>query len=347
MYSVFSRILLNWYEKHKRDLPWRRTSDAYRIWISEVILQQTRVAQGWNYYVEFIKKFPTLEILANAQEQEILKAWEGLGYYSRARNIHLSARLIVEQRAGIFPENYRSLLKLKGIGPYTAAAIASICFKEAVPAIDGNAFRVFARYFGIKTNISSNKASSEFFELGLKVISKDKPGDFNQAVMELGALICSVKNPKCFLCPLKSSCFALVKKQLDLLPIKEKKNYNQERFFYYLHLSSSKGTWIKKRIKKDIWKGLYELPLIESSKELPKDQVMKAFFDEFNVPSAFVESISQKLTHRRLKIEFWQATPPSGHWKRPKGTSFVQTKSFDLYPLVHPVKVFLNKKECV
>ncbi|WP_103327674.1 A/G-specific adenine glycosylase [Bacteroidetes bacterium endosymbiont of Geopemphigus sp.] len=346
MYLNFVKILLNWYEKCKRELPWRSTSDPYHIWISEIILQQTRVAQGYNYYLNFIKRFPDIETLANAQEEEILKIWEGLGYYSRARNIHFSARLIVQERGGVFPDTYKSLLQLKGIGPYTAAAIASICFKEPVPAIDGNAYRLFARYFGIKINIALSKAASEFFELALKFISKDHPGDFNQAVMEIGALICTPKSPECYCCPLMSSCFAFIYGEVNNLPFKEKKLYKRERFFYYLHIKLPQGIWIKKREKKDIWQGLYEFPCIESDERLSDDQIRKGFLNEFGLSGIFLASVIHKLTHQHLKIEFWQATPKMSCAEKLKNRGFIQTKKIVLYPFSRPIKSFLEREDC-
>lgn len=347
MYLIFEKILLNWYKKHKRALPWRLSSDPYHIWISEIILQQTRVAQGYDYYLNFIKKFPDIKTLANAKEEEVLKIWEGLGYYSRARNIHFSARLIVQERGGVFPDTYKSLLHLKGIGPYTAAAIASICFKEPVPAIDGNAYRFFARYFGIKTNIALSKAASEFFELALKFISKDHPGDFNQAVMEIGALICTPKIPKCNSCPLKSSCFAFLHGEVNHLPVKEKKLYKRERFFYYLHIRSPQGIWIKKRKKEDIWQGLYEFPCVESTEKLSDDQICKSFLNKFSISGIFLESVTHKLTHQYLKIEFWQMTSNSLCVEKLKNEGFIQTKKSASYPFPLPIKNFLERHDCV
>src|SRR5690606_29978884 len=206
---TFNSLILIWSDKNKRNLPWRNTRDPYQIWLSEIILQQTRVIQGTNYFLAFTEKFPRIENLANAQEQEILRLWQGLGYYSRARNLHFTAKHIVKELNGKFPDSFQELLKLKGVGEYTAAAIASIAFNETVPAVDGNVFRVFSRYFNIHRDISLPKTRKYFFELGKETIDQNRPGDFNQAVMELGATVCTPKNPKCEICPVNESCEAL------------------------------------------------------------------------------------------------------------------------------------------
>src|SRR5690606_36583690 len=205
---TFNSLILIWFDKNQRNLPWRTNSEPYKVWLSEIIVQQTRVAQGMDYFIKFIQTYPTIEDLAAASEQDVLKLWQGLGYYSRARNLHNTAKFIVENLHGNFPDKYKDLLKLKGVGPYTAAAIASIAFNQAVSAVDGNVFRVFSRYFDIDLDISQPKTRNYFFELGNEIIGKERPGDFNQAVMELGATIC-LPTPKCEICPVNNSCAAL------------------------------------------------------------------------------------------------------------------------------------------
>ena len=219
----FSEILTDWYLENKRDLPWRKTTNPYYIWLSEIMLQQTRVAQGLPYYEAFTKVFPTVFDLANASEEQVLKLWQGLGYYSRARNLHATAKHIANDLDGIFPSDYKNLLKLKGVGEYTAAAIASFSYNEVVPVVDGNVFRVLSRYYNVETNIASAKAKKEFTLLAQEVISKDNPALFNQTIMEFGALQCVPKNPNCTICPLNTSCAALWLKKVSELPVKIKK----------------------------------------------------------------------------------------------------------------------------
>jgi A/G-specific adenine glycosylase len=220
---MFAEKIISWYKKNKRDLPWRYTLDPYKIWLSEIILQQTRVAQGLPYYNSFVTKFTTVKDLANASESDVLRTWQGLGYYSRARNLHHTAKLIYDSYNGIFPDNFEELKKLKGVGNYTAAAIASFAFKQRVPAVDGNMMRVFSRYFEYKEPIDSPKAQKDFFRIGLELIKKVDASDFNQAVMELGAIVCSPKNPKCNECPLQNNCVAFANKTQLIYPIKSKK----------------------------------------------------------------------------------------------------------------------------
>jgi len=306
----FSNSLITWYLDHKRDLPWRETRDPYFIWLSEIMLQQTRVAQGLPFYLSFVKAFPTVFDLASADEERVLKLWQGLGYYSRARNLHHTAKHVAFERNGIFPENYESLLKLKGVGEYTAAAIASFSKDEAVPVVDGNVFRVLARYFGIETDIASAVAKKEFTALAFELMPKKTPALFNQAIMEFGALQCVPKSPVCTICPLNSSCFALQKGVVNQLPVKSKKAKVRHRFFNYLIVSDdNEKTVIQKRTAKGIWHNLYEFPLIESDTEIEIDLVLaqKALQNEVNTVLELSESeIIHKLTHQHLHIKFWK-----------------------------------------
>lgn len=259
--------LFNWYEHNKRDLPWRHTNNPYHIWISEVILQQTRVAQGYDYYVNFIRNFPTVETLANAHEDEVLRCWQGLGYYSRARNLHAAAKHIVAR--GLFPNTYDEIIKLKGVGEYTAAAIASFAFNEPKAAVDGNVCRVWSRIFGINEPIDSNLGKRTIQEIAQTLLPTGKAALYNQAVMEFGALQCTPHAPNCLTCPLAEKCKALAENRVHELPIKTHKTKVSERFFTYLYIHDNSSLVIRKRTSNDIWKGLYEFPLIESS--TPKD----------------------------------------------------------------------------
>ncbi|CAG0900588.1 unnamed protein product [Cyprideis torosa] len=261
--------LLSWYQKNHRKLPFRETKDPYKIWLSEIIFQQTRIDQGLPYYEKFIRHYPTIFELAKASEQEVLKDWQGLGYYSRARNLHFTAQFVMENLDGEFPNNYLDIKQLKGIGSYTAAAIASISFNEAVAAIDGNALRVLSRYFGVKDDIAKEKNKKKFFELGNEIISKEHPGDFNQAIMELGATVCLPKNQaKCTDCPLNDSCYALAHQKVEELPIKSKTVKVKEETISYVVHAQEDGVWMKKRSSKGIWKNMYDFPEVEETKKL-------------------------------------------------------------------------------
>ncbi len=311
----FSNSLLQWYLQNKRDLPWRNTVNPYQIWLSEIMLQQTRVTQGMPYFIRFTEVFPTIFDLAKADEEEVLKLWQGLGYYSRARNMHKTAQMIAFELKGNFPNNYNDLLKLKGVGEYTAAAIASFAFKQAVPVVDGNVFRVLSRYFDIQTDISSSGAKKEFTALANELIPNNQPDLFNQAIMEFGALQCVPKNPNCESCIFNSSCAALQKKKVNQLPIKTKKTKVSNRFFNYLiFLDNENNTIINKRIEKGIWHNLYEFPVIETEKETNFETIstlVRNRYNELDVTDISIyneEQIIHKLSHQHLHINFYKIT---------------------------------------
>ncbi|MCV9927276.1 A/G-specific adenine glycosylase [Flavobacterium sp. LS1R49] len=310
----FSKQLIKWYLQNKRDLPWRNTTDSYPIWLSEIMLQQTRVAQGMPYFLSFTKTFPTVFDLANAHEEQVLKLWQGLGYYSRARNLHQTAQFIANELNGVFPGNYADLLKLKGVGEYTAAAIASFSYNEAVPVVDGNVFRVLSRYFGIETDIAAASAKKEFSALANELMPKDNPAIFNQAIMEFGALQCVPKSPDCSVCVFNDSCVALQKKKVDVLPVKSKKIKVSTRFFNYLVVEDDLGnTVIQKRTAKGIWHNLYEFPLLETDAEKDFDFVSARIRDDFFSDYSIIgveewnsKSIIHKLSHQHLHVKFWK-----------------------------------------
>jgi A/G-specific adenine glycosylase len=256
--------ILHWYTKMRRNLPWRLSKDPFHIWLSEIILQQTRVQHGLPYYYKFIKAFPTVDHLAASTEQNILRLWQGLGYYSRARNLLRCARVISNSYEGRFPNQYEELLKLPGIGPYTAAAISSIAFEECRAVIDGNVYRVLSRIFGIKDDISTGSGQNRFRELAEELIPDSQPGDYNQAVMELGALICIPRSPDCKKCPVNNFCVAFKKRIQGRLPVKTKKIKIRKRYFDYYVIHINDMIMMKKRQSNDIWKGLYDFYLIES-----------------------------------------------------------------------------------
>jgi A/G-specific adenine glycosylase len=261
----FSNSLINWYLQNKRDLPWRNTVNPYPIWLSEIMLQQTRVAQGLPYFMAFMEAFPTVFDLANAEEEQVLKLWQGLGYYSRARNLHATAKYIATELKGDFPPNYDQLLQLKGVGEYTAAAIASFAYNEPVAVVDGNVFRVLSRYFNVDSDISDGKTKKEFQNLAQQLLPKNNAALFNQAIMEFGALQCVPKNPNCENCIFSSSCAALQHKKVNTLPVKSKKTKVTNKYFNYLILKDVQGNFVvQKREGKGIWENLYEFPLIET-----------------------------------------------------------------------------------
>ncbi len=309
----FSDLLVEWYQLHKRDLPWRKTTDPYKVWLSEIILQQTRVQQGLPYYLKFVKKYPTVRELAMAKEETILKLWQGLGYYTRARNMHFTAKYIMGELAGVFPSRFDKLKELKGVGDYTAAAIASFCFNEVQPVVDGNVYRVLARYFGIFTPINAPNAKKEFYEIALNLIDKEYPGLFNQALMEFGALHCKVYQPLCQTCPMVYNCVAFKEKIQDQLPIKKKKIKVKKRYFNYIIFETATGkVYIQKRENKDIWKNLFEFFLIETDSivdelALKSNPIIKEFIKvkKFEIERLHDMPIRHKLTHQELSINFW------------------------------------------
>ena len=308
----FSNSLLHWYLQEKRDLPWRNTTNPYKIWLSEIILQQTRVAQGLPYYLAFTDQYPTIFDFAAADEEAILKLWQGLGYYSRARNMHKTAQQIVNEYQGVFPNNYVNLLKLNGVGPYTAAAIASFAFNEVVPVVDGNVFRVLSRFFDVETDISSSKARKEFFEIAQLLISKEQPALFNQAIMDFGAIQCVPQNPNCVQCVFSEACLAYQKNKVNERPVKLKKTKVTNRFLNYLVFRDDENqTLVNKRTQKGIWHNLYEFPVIETDSE-PTFEAMKAQieqqFTEHEMVDIYVFNdlkITHKLSHQNLTLRFY------------------------------------------
>ena len=309
---IFSKLLISWYQAHKRDLPWRETRDPYRIWLSEIILQQTRVNQGLPYYERFVDTFPDVHKLAAAPQEEVLKLWQGLGYYSRARNLHAAAMQVVDN-GGLFPENYVELLKLKGIGDYTAAAISSFAFNEAVAVVDGNVYRVLSRIYGIATPINSSAGIKEFKNLAQQLIDQDDPATYNQAIMEFGALQCVPRNPVCQVCPFMSYCVAYKDSRIDELPVKLKKTNVQSLFHHYLVTITPSGkTLLQERPQSGIWAGLYEFPFVEAKgallpQELIEDKKFKDVYEgvRFRESVYNQQPIKHLLSHRKIHAYFW------------------------------------------
>ena len=343
---IFSNSLIQWYLNNKRDLPWRNTQNPYLIWLSEIMLQQTRVAQGLPYYMAFTNAFPTVFDLANASEEQVLKLWQGLGYYSRARNLHKTAQFVASELHGIFPNNNKDLLKLKGIGDYTAAAIASFAYNESVPVVDGNVFRVLSRYFDIETDISLATAKKEFAALAYELMPKNDPSNFNQAIMEFGALQCVPKNPNCEICVFNSSCAALQKNKIQLLPYKSKKTKVSYRFFNYLVFEDDGlNAIIQKRDQKGIWHNLYEFPLIETETEVNFDDISDLVLEKYKNKYTIISITDwnskgqiHKLSHQHLNIKFWKIKVKG---LINEGISFQKLKTFP-FPIV--IFYFIEKE---
>ena len=335
---VFAKTLRHWYLQNKRDLPWRNSTDPYPIWLSEIILQQTRVAQGLPYFEAFIATFPTVCDLAAASEQQVLKLWQGLGYYSRARNLHKTAQIVALEHNGVFPNNYQGLLKLPGIGDYTAAAIASFAYGERVPVVDGNVFRVLSRYIGIENNIADTKSRAVFQQAALELMQPIAVEVFNQAIMEFGALQCVPKNPDCGACPFNGSCFALKFNKVATLPIKTKKPKSVDRYFDYLVFDDALGqTLVLQRTGSGIWQNLYEFPLLYANEKPTEHAVLaqiqnQTFVDNQVIEIRHLNQFSQihKLTHQNLHLQFWKVSVDG---VLQNGKPLDQTKNFP-FPIV-------------
>lgn len=361
---IFSESLIVWYTKNKRELPWRNTKEPYFIWLSEIILQQTRVDQGMDYYLKFCKEFPTIQKLSEATEEKVMKLWQGLGYYSRARNLHATAIHIVRNLDGKFPDSHDEIIKLKGIGPYTAAAIASISFNQPCAVVDGNVYRVLARVFGITTPIDSSAGKKEFYELANELLDKKYPALFNQAIMEFGATYCKPSNPDCPNCIFSSICLAFHKKKVDQLPVKEKTTKVRNRYFNYFLIHHKNTILIKKRSGKDIWKNLYDFPLIETSRELKKTELMKTkewrrlfMPNQINTPKNKkkvlinskpiynINSVSKTykhiLSHQHIFARFWKIKVNSPLKTSKEYLSVTQAK-FHTYPIPRLLDIYMN-----
>lgn len=306
----FEGQLLNWYEQHKRSLPWRETTDPYLIWLSEIILQQTRIDQGLAYFNRFAENYPTVEKLAAASEDEVLKLWQGLGYYSRARNLHQTAKHIAFALNGKFPNSYADVLKLKGIGEYTASAIASISFGLPHAVVDGNVYRVIARLFGIDTAIDSTEGKKEFQAIAQKLLNKKHPANHNQAMMEFGATQCVPKNPDCEICIFKSGCFAFTNSLIEQLPVKAGRTKVRHRYFNYFIFTHGDTLFLRKRTSNDIWLNLYEFPLVETTDKTDLQDILpdaiQTYANEVQLINEVSEWSKQVLSHQQIHYRFIQ-----------------------------------------
>jgi A/G-specific adenine glycosylase len=342
--------LLKWYSANKRDMPWRNTKDAYKIWLSEVILQQTRVTQGWDYYLRFIEKYPTVKHLAAAPEQDVLKLWQGLGYYSRARNLHSAAKSIVANHKGQFPSEYMAIRALKGVGDYTAGAIASIAFNLPYPSVDGNVMRVYSRLFGISTPIDSTEGKRKLNEVVTELVPKQQPGEFNQALMELGALVCIPANPKCDTCPIQVACYAYMHKQTAQFPVKEGKTKQRKRYLNYIVVKSEGKVLMHLRTGKDIWQELHDFPVVETTNPVSETTFIKEkkWQEIIRITSPVILDISAErvhiLSHQKLHARFYLIETAGTIKTLPKDCRWIAIKDIEKVAVPRLIEVYIRKK---
>ena len=300
--------LIIWYHENKRNLPWRNTKDPYSIWVSEIILQQTQIKTGVNYYHRFIEQFPNIESLSTASELDVLNMWQGLGYYNRALNMLIAAQTVMNKYHGVFPDKYDDLILLKGVGEYTASAISSICSNENKAVLDGNVYRFLSRLYNISTPINTTNGKKEFQKLANKILPNINSGTHNQAMMEFGSIHCKKHIPKCQVCPFKLKCLSYSAGIVNLRPVKNKIHRSKTRYLNYFIIRHNDQFIVQKREEKDIWEKLYEFPLIESKKEISKVQLIKHnFLKKLQIKEVqLISSVQHKLTHQNLKINFWE-----------------------------------------
>jgi len=348
---MVSATLINWYRKYKRPLPWRETNDAYIIWLSEIILQQTRVEQGIPYFFRFVEKYPDIQSLASAPEDEVLKLWQGLGYYSRARNLRQAALTVVGKHGGQFPDTYESIRNLKGVGDYTAAAIASFSFGLPHAVIDGNVYRFLSRYFGVETPVDTAAGKKIFKQLALQILDVKNPAEHNQAIMEFGALQCIPVNPSCPSCPFTGSCFASKNNMVVSLPVKEKKIKIRNRFFNYIVFKGKEHIFLKQRQHGDIWRNLYDFPLIETVKPVEPEELFSSsqWLEMIGNSNYQVNSVSRisthKLSHQNLHMRFYELDIRGEFQGCPDQDLLkIKLEHAGNYPVPKPVENYLEEK---
>jgi len=304
----FTKKLLFWHRYHKRNLPWKTTSDPYKIWLSEIILQQTRVEQGLSYYKNLTRQFPTVKKLATSSEDEVMRAWQGLGYYSRARNMHQAAKQIITQHKGKFPDSYQEILRLKGVGEYTASAISSFAYNLPHAVVDGNVYRVLARAFGIRKAIDTTSGRKHFKQLANELLHKKNPAAYNQAIMDFGATVCTPANPHCTQCFFKTNCVAHSRNWMKILPVKLKRTSVKTRWFNFFVIMDEDRIIVEKRNSKDIWKGLYQFPLLETEKKIEADRALAIFSSAHSLKQVkLIESsamVKHLLSHQTILAQF-------------------------------------------
>ncbi len=343
--SFFQDALKKWYHHHKRDLPWRKTSDPYRIWLSEIMLQQTRVAQGLPYYHRFVDKFRDVKALAQADDDEVMKLWEGLGYYSRARNMLATARFVHGELNGAFPTDYEDIKKLKGVGEYTAAAIASFAFDKAHAVVDGNVQRVLARFLGIETAVNTTAGKKELAEAAQYMLDLEQPATYNQAIMEFGALQCVPRNPGCANCVLNTQCVAYANGQVDSLPHKNRKKYNRERYLHYFLIKQGQEVLVEKRSGPGIWQGLFQFPLVEAAESLTPQQLLNELFANLKVSVQKETALPpHKLSHQTLHIRILEVNISGRHAvKAEEGQQWVRVSELAQLAFPRPLRQYLDQ----
>ncbi len=334
MFMIFGEELQAWYQEHKRDLPWRETHDAYKIWLSEIILQQTRVEQGMPYYYRFVERFNTVVDFANADEDDILHLWQGLGYYSRGRNMHKAARIVRDQYNGIFPVDYKTLLSLPGVGEYTAAAISSFANNEAQAVLDGNVFRVLARYYGIETPINSTEGKKVFAAIAKENLDHNHPAQYNQAIMDFGAIHCKPKQPLCEQCMFRLSCYAFTRGEVNQLPVKLKGKGSRDRYFNYFILKNSDHLLMSKRGEGDVWQNLYEFPLLESDHtmdiiDILNDKWFVSYFGQDADLSILQKQTKHILSHQNIYATFFEVRLKGDLIQKKSNWDYVVLKDLD------------------
>lgn len=345
--SSFTKLLLRWNDQtNQRYMPWRGEKIPYLIWLSEVILQQTRVEQGLPYFVKFKEAFPTIKDLADAKEDKVMKLWQGLGYYSRARNLHFTAKYVAYDLKGEFPSTFESLKKLKGVGDYTAAAIASFAFNEKQAVVDGNVIRVLARVFGIETPFDTTEGKKQFAQQANLLIDGKQPGVYNQAIMDFGSQVCVPQKPQCEQCQIQKICFAYEKGLVNELPVRAKKTEIKNRYFNYLLLCNGKEVLIQKRTGKDIWNGLYELPLLETDKPLKRnvEDKLTEFIGVKTVKVKSREDFAQLLSHRKIHFSFFETEAKNLTELNLRDAQKVKLKDLHLYAFPRSTHLYLEQK---
>ena len=330
----FNLLIIKWYRQNKRNLPWRLTKNPYMIWLSEIILQQTKVDQGLNYYLKFRTNYPTIDDLAKADEQKVLSDWQGLGYYSRARNLHTTAKTIIDTYQGIFPNTYENILKLKGIGTYTAAAISSFAFDLPHAVVDGNVYRVLSRIFDVETPIDSTEGVKEFNFLANELLNKEHPAEHNQAIMEFGAIQCTPSNPNCTVCPFNQTCLARINGTIQQRPVKKTKTKVRNRYLHFLHIEIDNQIIITQRTEKDIWQNMYQFPLIEktNAEELPK--IKQEIENTYSIKiTDITTNIKHILSHQHLYTTFWKTDAIPEIIRKNKEYLLIQKSKLIEYPI--------------
>ncbi len=352
----FTNILLRWYEKNGRSLPWRGSGDPYVIWISEIILQQTRIDQGMPYFKRFLEQFPDVHALARADEDTVLRAWQGLGYYSRARNLHHTAREISLARGGRFPKSSKEWQALKGVGHYTAAAIASFVYNEAVPALDGNGYRLLARFYGLSHNIDTSAGKKAFFQLAEEILPRQRPADFNQALMDFGSTVCKPVKPLCADCVFKAGCVAFVEKKVAGLPVRKPRRQLKDRFFNYFLIETNVNEagpvfFVQKRNNQDIWKNMYEFPLLETNTEVPEPEIFASVWWQAHFAGKTALHVNGKaarhshlLTHQRIHARLFRLriAPGDAHVLK-QHYQLVNRSDFEGYAKPRLIEILLEK----